>query len=352
MQLRHEGIIRAINNSSKKYNILTFPTHERYQSNLGKLNHTFYLFQGKGIKPWNNDYAMLPDNHILLDGSESQIRMDMKFDMVLSQNKFGQFNVADSIARGLNIPLISIEHTLPVPGWGIKVKEAMKKMSGNINVFISEYSIDKWGFDINDTKTRVIHHGIDTEVFKPKLEGESFTVETEQRLSDRNVSSSVLSVVNDFINRDIFCGWNIYSRITNGLPIVPLGSTPGFSEAAKDINDLVAHYQKAAVFVNTSTVSPIPTSVLEAAACGCPIVTTATCMLPEIIKDGYNGFISNDEQYLREKLQWCLSKPKEARETIGKNARKTILDNFSIVDHLKKWNAVFDEVYGKTYDSI
>jgi hypothetical protein len=87
MQNKHEAILRAINNTSGKYNILTFPTHEAFQSNWATMPHTFYLYQGEGIKPWNNKYRQLPPNHVLLDGGPSQIKVDIKFDMVLSQSR-------------------------------------------------------------------------------------------------------------------------------------------------------------------------------------------------------------------------------------------------------------------------
>lgn len=98
MQSRHESILRTIN-SSGPYNVLTFPTHEAYQSNLGALQHKFYLYQGKGIKTWSNQYRQIPENHILLDGTNHQVKLDMKFDIVLSQNKFGQFQVAKSMSK-------------------------------------------------------------------------------------------------------------------------------------------------------------------------------------------------------------------------------------------------------------
>src|SRR5687767_14302876 len=98
MQNKTEALLRAINNEPKSISVLTFPTHEAFQSNWGKLPHTFYLYQGKGIKTWGFEYRPLPQNTILLDGSESQVRIDMKFDMVLSQNKFGQYQVAHQIA--------------------------------------------------------------------------------------------------------------------------------------------------------------------------------------------------------------------------------------------------------------
>ncbi len=332
MQIKHESILRAINNDSCKYNILTFPTHEAYQFNLGKLPHQFYLFQAEGIKPWSFEFRPLPENTILMRKEENPIKADMKFDMVLSQNKFGQFQIAAQIAHYLNLPLISIEHTLPVPTWSNKNRKSMINMRGAVNIFISEYSIDKWGFSIDDPSVRIIHHGIDTDKFKP-IEGE-------------HNDKKILTVVNDWINRDWCCGWNIYKRVSNGFQTNPVGDTKDFSKAAANLEELVANYQKASVFLNTSTISPVPTALLEAMACGCPVVTTDNCMIPEIVKDGFNGFISNDESYLRDRIRWCLENPDKAKE-IGDNARKTILDKFSLDKHLSKWNDIFKEVYGK-----
>lgn len=342
MQNKHETILRAINNDSGKFNILTFPTHEAYQSNWATLPHTFYLFQGEGIKPWNNNYRQLPKNHILLDGSEGQLRPDMKIDIVLSQNKFGQYQVARQIAAHLNTPLISIEHTLPFPKWPAKQREQMTKMRGDIDVFISKYSIQEWGFDPNDPKIKVIHHGINTTTFSPLDNADQ---DIRRRFERDN--KFILTVVNDWINRDWCCGWSIFSRVAKGLPVRPLGDTPGFSKPAESVQHLVKEYQTCGVFLNTSTISPVPTALLEAMSCGCPIVTTATCQIPSIIENGVNGFISNDEEYLRDRLHWCLDNPKEARDTIGKAARETILAKFNLKNHLQDWNDVFKEVYGK-----
>jgi glycosyltransferase involved in cell wall biosynthesis len=332
MQNKTEGILRAINNHSGRYNILTFPTHEAYQSSYAKMPHTFYLWQGKGIKTWNHKYRSLPENVVLLDGSENQIKPDMKFDMVLSQNKFGQFQVAKQLATILNLPLLSIEHTLPVPTWSKRQRESMTEMRGNLNVFISEYSVKEWGFSLEDSTVKVIHHGIDTDIFKPSI--------------DKAKNGKILTVVNDWISRDWCCGWSIYSRVSNGLPVNPIGDTQGFSKPAKDVDDLVRHYQQGSVFLNTSTVSPVPTALLEAMACGCPVVTTATCMIPEVVQDGVNGFISNDEGYLRDRLIWCLRNPDEAAK-LGEAARETILNRFSLDKHVDAWNNVFKEVYGR-----
>lgn len=321
---------QANRKNSDKLNILTGPTHERYESNLTKTGHNFYALSHPSFKKWNTNFAPVPENYTILDESkgDKQIPLSVDFDIVLSQNKFGQYQILSQIARHYNIPFISLEHTLPMSIWSQEQKEGLRNMRGDVNLFISEYSKGEWGF--NDVpNTEVIHHGIDTDIFKP-----DYSVEKERR---------ILSVCNDWINRDFFCGFSIWQRVTNGLPVFPVGDTVGLSKPAKDIDELVYFYRKHQIFLNTSTVSPIPTSLLEAMSCGSCVISTATCMIPEIIKNGYNGFISNNEEELRGFLIDCLSNSEKCKR-IGENARKTIVDNFSLSSHLNKWTEIFDKV--------
>ena len=172
-------------------NILTCPTHERYESGLTKTGHNFYAFRTGQVKDWNRTYAPLPENYTLLNPSRggNQLPPDVDFDLVLSQNKFGQFQILSQIARQLHLPLVSIEHTLPVPQWTKSQRESLKQMRGELNLFISGYSIEQWGWDPLDPSVRVIHHGIDTDTFSPN-----------DMICDRK--PHLLSVVNDWVNRD------------------------------------------------------------------------------------------------------------------------------------------------------
>jgi len=316
-------------------NILSFPTHERYQSNLSKTGQNFYLWQGEGIKPWRGDYAEVPEGTILLnpDKGSNQIPAEVDIDLVLSQNKFGQFEIAQQIANQLHLPLVSIEHTLPMETWGISELNQLYNMRGDVNIFISEYSRGRWGW--GEDEAFVIHHGIDSIEFSPEPNPQA---ERE---------SVVLSVVNDWINRDWCCGFNLWREITGypetELPLTVLGDTPGLSESAKSTEELINTYRKSLVFLNTSLISPVPTSLLEAMSCGCAVVTTATCMIPDIIENGKNGYISNDPKELRSFVDTLLA-DKELALEMGKNARQTIIDKFSLISFVSNWNQIFQGV--------
>ena len=318
------SIIReATRTKDEKLNIITGPTHESYQMNMSDVHADFFMLQHPTFKKWNHAFRGMPKNHRLLDEKleMKQLPLHLGYDAVLSQNKFGQYQVLSQLAQHLGVPLISLEHTLPMKEWPKERMVQLNNMRGDINLFISEYSRDMWGF-ANVPNTHVIHHGVDTSTFCP---------------SNKEKLPRILSVVNDWINRNYFCGFDIWQRVTKDLPVFPVGDTAGLSKASKNIEELVDFYQTSQIFINTSTVSPIPSALLEAMACGSACVSTATCMIPEIIVNGYNGFITNDEKEMRDYLNLLLSDEK-LRTYIGQNARQTILEKFSLAQFVNNWN--------------
>ncbi len=320
----------ALRKPDSEINVLTFPTHERYQTNLAETGANFYLWQEEGIKPWVDKYGSVPKNTVLLnpEKQDQQIPLHVDIDLVLSQNKFGQFGIAQQVADQMGVPLISLEHTLPMESWSDLQLKQLYNMRGEVNVFISDYSMKRWGW--NKDESMVIHHGIDTELFSP-----SDQVKKEPM---------VLSVVNDWINRDWCCGYRLWENITeypnSSLPLQVIGDTEGLSKPAKSTKDLVNEYRMSRIFLNTSLISPIPTSLLEAMSCGCAIVTTETCMIPDIIVNGKNGYMSNDPKKLRSFIDNLLQDEGLAQE-LGKNARKTIVDNFSLNKFVDAWKNLF-----------
>lgn len=319
------SIIRAATRQpNEKLNILTFPTHERMESGLCQTGHNFYAYRANGIKHWNPQYAKVPDNYTIFDINlgEAQIPLDLDFDLILSQNKFGQFQIAQQFSRRWQVPLISLEHTLPHPGWTPLHIAQLRNLKGHVNVFLSEYSKRAWGWD---NEAEIVGPGTDTEIFTP-----------EWVLAPQPV---ILSVVNDWKNRDWACGYNLWVQATKGLPVFVLGDTPGLSKPAKNTEELVAAYRQCQVFLNTSLVSTCPFTLLEAMACGAAVVSTATSMIPQVIQDGVNGYLSNDPDILRRRCQELLASPELCRQ-LGREARRTVEEKFSFRRMAGDWDRV------------
>lgn len=319
------SILHSTRNNKKKLNILCAPTHEEYETKLTKTGHAFYSFQHPQFKTWNDKYRDRPSNYNLLSGGGlSQIPPWIDFDLVLSQNKFGQYQVLAPIAKALQIPLISLEHTLPIEGWSDDMLIQANNMRGFINVFISEYSIGKWKW-VNNKDTVVIHHAVDTDLFK----------------STENVRiNQILSVNNDFINRDHCLNFQQFMRVTQGLPVKTVGDTPGLSKAASSVEELISFYQSSSVFLNTAHVSPIPSVMMEAAACGCGIVSCRTCAIPNYFTDKHDILFADSDEEMRKHLIFLLNNPAYAR-TLGNNARKTMIEKFGLNNFINNWNKVF-----------
>lgn len=323
------SIIRAATRSTSVLNILTFPTHERYESVLAKTGHNFYSLSSSETKQWQIKHSPIPSNYHIIKSFDEKIRMPLhlEVDLILSQSRFGQFQTLFPIATQLQVPLINLEHTLPLEEWSAEHKESMVAMRGDINVFISNYSLKRWGFE-DRNKSHVIHQGIDTNLFSP----------------DNNVPKKkhILSVVNDWINRDYCCGFYLWKETVGEMPVRVVGDTPGLSESTESVEDLVQEYRSSAIFLNTSTLSPIPMSLLEAMSCGCAVVSTNNCMIPEIIEDGRNGMLANTPEELRSKVTNLLDDEQLAL-SLGREARQTILDRFSEDRFIDEWNDIFKQ---------
>ena len=119
-----------------------------------------------------------------------------------------------------------------------------------------------------------------------------------------------------------------------------LGNTPGFSTPAKDHNELLMSYRQCGVFLNTSLISPIPMVLLESASCGCPIVSSLNCAIPNIFTHKHDALLSNNPDELRSYCQQLLQDKDMARE-LGENARKTILEKFTLERFVNDWNSLF-----------
>lgn len=306
-----------------KFNCLTCPTHERTQSNMDFDFCDFYMFKSNGIKNWNSEYAEIPKNHYLL--KENYFPHGIPIDFVLSQNKFGQFQVLHRFARKIMCPLVTIEHTLPLQSWSKEDFNKIKSLKGDVNIYISEFSAKTW----EDDNPIIFNHCVDVNMFKP------LGIERKNH---------ILTVANDYVNRDSVLNFSQYRRVTSGLPVFPVGDTPGFSKAAKSVEELATFYSSSRIFLNTAHWSPIPTSLLEAMSSGCACVSCNTCAIPEYIEHGVNGFLAYNDKEMRDYLMLLL-KDEDLAKTLGENARKTIIEKCSKELYTKKWHGLFKKLF-------
>ncbi len=93
--------------------------------------------------------------------------------------------------------------------------------------------------------------------------------------------------------------------------------------------NLINIYNQSDVVVLSSTSESFGKVLVEANACGKPVVSTATTGAKEIIQDGYNGYLVSigDAEDLAEKILYLLNNPEDAKE-MGKKGRKLVKEKF------------------------
>ena len=78
-------------------------------------------------------------------------------------------------------------------------------------------------------------------------------------------------------------------------------------------------------------------SLLDAMAIACPIIASSTPPVLEVMKDGYDGLLTDfhNVNELSEKIEYALDNRLEMKQ-FGKNARNTVLNNYALKDMLPK----------------
>ncbi|MBC7885997.1 MAG: glycosyltransferase family 4 protein [Saprospiraceae bacterium] len=97
-------------------------------------------------------------------------------------------------------------------------------------------------------------------------------------------------------------------------------------------HDILPHLlTRCSVFCFASLYEPGGRTILEAMACGLPVIATPQGFAPEIINEGVNGFIVNDNSIEKWKEKICfLLTNEEAALEMGSAARMTIKNNFTM----------------------
>ncbi len=321
-----KSLVRRATRDEKLNIIVIGATHERYESNLCKTGHNFFSL--KNGKEWDSSYAKIPDNYYIIN----QIPYHQEFDLILVHTSDDRIRIANDIKNYCSVPVIRHCHVLPDIRYNIEQQKSyFQSVNVDLTTFISDFNASSWGY--NQTNSKTINHGMDTDFWC-----------TEDDITRDNV---LLSVVNYWADRDWACGWELWKNLvkfgsSEQKPIRVAGKNPGLSEAAKTLEDLRSIYKKSSVFLNTSIHSPVPMSLMEAMACGCAVVSTATCMIPEIIKHGENGLISNNPEELKKYCEELLNNPEYARE-LGNKAKTTIMEKYNLNQFINRWNTIFKE---------
>ena len=104
--------------------------------------------------------------------------------------------------------------------------------------------------------------------------------------------------------------------------------------------------QAADGFVLSSRCEGLPMVLLEARACGLPVVATDVPGTREVIADGETGWLApaGDPEGLAAAMSWLMHTPSRKRRAIGARARQRVILQFSLETVLDRWEQLYGEL--------
>lgn len=172
--------------------------------------------------------------------------------------------------------------------------------------------------------------------------------------------ASVISVAQSMKKREKYCGFEILNQATAGMNRVLFGpdnGDSGFSGGQLSYEDLKTAYRKYRCYFYTGTFPASYTlNFIEAFMTGIPVISIGRSLanvepdahidafeVDSFIKDGKNGFISNEIPELRERVATLLSDHNLARQ-IGEAGRQTAIELFGKSKIKAEWETFFNSL--------
>jgi glycosyltransferase involved in cell wall biosynthesis len=112
-----------------------------------------------------------------------------------------------------------------------------------------------------------------------------------------------------------------------------------------EYEDMPLVFNNVRLLVLPSHSEGLPNVVIEAMACGTPVLATDVGAIPDIIEDGDNGFLlkSSDPNLIAERITGLLGDPSRL-ESVGANASSFIERRFSLEATRATWRTLFSAV--------
>lgn len=187
----------------------------------------------------------------------------------------------------------------------------------------------------------VIHHAVDCEYYKGYQGG----------------TDEVLTITKWMKRRGKVSAYPFYDKVTEPFNRVLAGfGNDDLDYAKSDVSEteLLDLRRRCGLYFSTcSWHGNVSYSFVESLAMGCPMLTSGprwgnepgldTFSAHEYIKQGINGFTSDNLDECQEYIRFLLQNPTEAR-IIGQNGRKTALKEFSIERATKDWDELLRKV--------
>ena len=294
-----------------------------------------------------------------------EINQSSKIDLIVVQDPFLTAWAGWKIKKNLKVPLLIHFHG---DFWGnsywlresffniffLLLSKQMVKKADGIRVVSSGIKDKLMDGEVPEYKIRVIPTPVDVESFthpdwqKVKANQEKnkglptiLQVSRDDKSKDFDTLMKAFDLV--FQKRKSVFFWQIgagQNKLVEKYPksfLIQEGRDFLRSDAKLQKEDLINTYYAADMLVSSSAHESFGKVLIEAMACGIPVVATATTGSKSIITDGVNGYLVPVGDYLAlsERILFLLGNPEKAVE-IGRKGQQLVKDKFDHRESIKK----------------
>lgn len=223
--------------------------------------------------------------------------------------------------------------------FSIQLENEVFRRAAKIATVADSVAMEVTDYGIDHHKVLVLGNGVDTQIFNSDIDKPVFPrpyILTVGRLGLRKGLEDLIQcakrVVELFPGIDfVFAGEGpLRNRLQNQIKMLGLSERVHLIGHIFDRQQMACLYRGATAYVHPAHYEGLPTSLLEAMACGCPIVATAVSGALDVLQHGWNGLLvqPRDPDALAQALIKILNSPCFGKE-LRTNAMDTILTRYT-----------------------
>lgn len=212
-----------------------------------------------------------------------------------------------------------------------------------ISVSNGEKKLAIKNFKIRDDKINVIYNGV-----------------SKTNKIDRNINGcSIVTITRFSPEKNMKAALEISKKIGVNKKFVWIGDGEEFHTIENKIisndirniellgfkNNPQEYLKRGDIYLSTSKHEGLPLALLEAESCGTPIVATNVVGNNEVVIDGYNGFLfeEDDLETATKKLELLIN-DKELYKTMSANALKDYEERFTVKKMVSETEKIYDSI--------
>jgi alpha-maltose-1-phosphate synthase len=242
---------------------------------------------------------------------------------------------------------------LQVP-FSIQIENRVLHRAAKIAAVADSVATELTGYGIDPQKVFVLGNGVDSQIFNPSRVKPAFArsyILYAGRLGLRKGLEDLVQCAKRVIEYHpgidfVFAGEGpLRNHLQKQIKMLGLCGRIHLIGHISDRQQMANLYRGAAVYVHPAHYEGLPTALLEAMACGCPVVATAVSGALDVLQHGWNGLLvpPRNPEELAQVLIKILKFPGFGKN-LGDNAVDTVLTRYT-------WNVV-SQNYLAQYNSI